>query len=430
VAFAGVDPIRGTTLDEYYFYATDSYDTDGVVTGYQWTVNSVEMSTAADFLWTFDEAGVYNVTLTVWDDDGASASDVVQVEVTVPAVTVSVAALDGSAGEPGLGVGVGVLRVSRTGSTTAALTVNVALSGTASNGVDYTALSGTVVIPANASYRDVTISPLADTLDEVDETVILTVLAGAGYAVDAGAPAGVVLIADQTYGTPVVSVLATDTVAKEPGQTTDRGSIKIRRTGSCDAELTVYCTIGGTASNGVDYSTLTVPVVLAVGQSAKVLTIAPVADGVVESNETVVVTLTGSAAYRIDAGKGTATVTIADATVLTTPVVSVVATDNEAKEPVGEALNYGYIRFTRTSRLHETLSVNCSIGGSASNGVDYAKMNVPVVFSVGQAVKDVAIRPLADSLVEGVETAIFTLTAGTGYTVDAANSSATVGIGE
>jgi hypothetical protein len=64
-------------------------------------VNGVEVSTSEDFLWAFDEAGIYDVMLTVWDDDGASASDAVQVEVAVPEVTVSVAALDGTAGEPG-----------------------------------------------------------------------------------------------------------------------------------------------------------------------------------------------------------------------------------------------------------------------------------------------------------------------------------------
>jgi hypothetical protein len=430
VAFAGVDPIRGTTLDEYYFYGTDSYDPDGTVTGVEWNISGVSVSWDMDFLWTFEEAGTYNVMLTVWDEDGASASDVVRVEVAVPEVTVSVATLDGVAGEPGLAVGDAVVRVSRTGSATEALTVNVAFSGTASNGVDYTALPDTVVIPAGASYWDVTISPLADALNEGEETVILTVLEGGGYAVDAESPASVVSIRDQTYGTPVVSVIASDAVATEPAMTVDKGSFKIRRTGSCHAELTVYCVVGGTANYGVDYTMGTVPVVLAVGQSAKVLTISPLADGVVETNETVVMTLTGNAAYRIEAGKGTATVTIEDATVLTQPVVSLVATDNEAMEPVDGELNYGCIRFTRTSRLHETLSVNCAIGGSARNGVDYARVNVPVVFSVGQAVKDVSIRPLTDMVAEGVETAVFTLTMGVGYSVDVTNRSATVSIGE
>lgn len=295
----------------------------------------------------------------------------------------------------------------RTGSTSAALTVNVAFSGDAVNGVDYATMANTVTIPAGASYRNLTIGPLADSSDEPDETAIVTVLPGTGYAVDPDASAGVVLIKDQTYGTPVVSAEATDAVAKEPTQTTDKGAaIKVSRTGSCHAALTVYCTLGGTAVNGADYSTVVVPVVLAVGQSSKTLTIAPLADGVVEGDETVVLALTANAAYQIAAGKGTATVTIQDTTALTTPVVSVVVTDADTTEPAGGVLNYGYIRFARTTRFHETLTVNCTVGGTASNGVDYAKVTVPVVFAVGEGIKDVSIRPIADGVAEGVETAI------------------------
>jgi hypothetical protein len=120
------------------------------------------------------------------------------------------------------------------------------------------------------------------------------------------------MIQDQTYGTPTVTAVATDAIATEPALTTDKGSIKISRTGSCDAALTVLVAVSGTAVNGVDYATLTVPVVLAVGQSAKTLTIIPKADGVTEGSEAVVMTIQASAAYAIEVGKSAATVTITE----------------------------------------------------------------------------------------------------------------------
>ncbi|MEI7437912.1 MAG: DNRLRE domain-containing protein, partial [bacterium] len=52
--------------------------------------------------------------------------------------------------------------------------------------------------------------------------------------------------------------------------------------------LTVYFTIGGTASNGVDYSSLTATnITLAAGVSSTTLLVRTLADGIVEGNETV-----------------------------------------------------------------------------------------------------------------------------------------------
>lgn len=73
----------------------------------------------------------------------------------------------------------GQFYLSRTGSTTAALTVNYTLSGTAVSGVDYTGASGSAVIPAGASGVDIQISPVNDAVAEGSETVTLTLAPGA-----------------------------------------------------------------------------------------------------------------------------------------------------------------------------------------------------------------------------------------------------------
>jgi len=101
-------------------------------------------------------------------------------------------------------------------------------------------------------------------------------------------------------------------VATEPksGMATDKGAIKIARIGSCHATLTVQAVVSGTAANGVDYMKVTVPVVLAVGQSAKTITIVPLADAVADPNETVILTIQPNAAYTIGAGQAAGTVTI------------------------------------------------------------------------------------------------------------------------
>ena len=73
--------------------------------------------------------------------------------------------------------------VTRTGSTAASLNVFYSVGGTAANGTDYTALPGSVTIPAGMSSATITVSVIDDTLVEGPETVIVTLIATADYLV-------------------------------------------------------------------------------------------------------------------------------------------------------------------------------------------------------------------------------------------------------
>lgn len=64
--------------------------------------------------------------------------------------------------------------VRRSGDTNNSLVVNYSLSGTASNGVDYVALPGTVTIPAGKRAAFIVINPLDEGVPECPETVVLT----------------------------------------------------------------------------------------------------------------------------------------------------------------------------------------------------------------------------------------------------------------
>jgi hypothetical protein len=103
--------------------------------------------------------------------------------------TVSALATVPTASEQGLAPG--TFTVSRSGDLTSALTVNYTASGTATPGSDFAAISGTVTIPANTASMTVAVSPLADTLAEGPETVVLTINSDPGYSIGAGASATV-----------------------------------------------------------------------------------------------------------------------------------------------------------------------------------------------------------------------------------------------
>jgi len=78
-------------------------------------------------------------------------------------------------------------RITRFGKTNLEeITVDLALSGTAVEGLDYSAITASVTIPPGAVARDVTLTPLDDLELEGDETIVVTIVDGVDYT--AGTP--------------------------------------------------------------------------------------------------------------------------------------------------------------------------------------------------------------------------------------------------
>ena len=148
------------------------------------------------------------------------------------------------------------MRVTRSGGNNAlALTVFVAATGsTAANVTDYTGVNvgASAVIPAGATFVDLTFTPVDDALVEGNETIVRTINANAAYVV--GAPnTATVTIADNE-SLPSVSITATDAAAAEAGL--DPGAMRITRSGGNNAlALTVFvAATGSTAANVTDYT--------------------------------------------------------------------------------------------------------------------------------------------------------------------------------
>lgn len=108
--------------------------------------------------------------------------------------------------------------------------------------------------------------------------------------------------------TPVVTVTATDPTATENPMTT--GTFLIARTGSTAADLPVTYSVGGTATVGIDHTLGAGTVVIPAGSTSLTLTLFPLDDTLVESDETVVVTIQPQSQYTVGA-PSSATVTIA-----------------------------------------------------------------------------------------------------------------------
>ncbi|PTY04265.1 hypothetical protein DB347_20425 [Opitutaceae bacterium EW11] len=108
---------------------------------------------------------------------------------------VSISAPDSTAAEAALDPA--TYRIERTGDMSAGLSVNFSVGGTASLASDYTlSTASPVVIPAGASFIDVTLTPIDDAEIEGDETATITLQSGAGYTPGATPAASITLVDD------------------------------------------------------------------------------------------------------------------------------------------------------------------------------------------------------------------------------------------
>ena len=228
------------------------------------------------------------------------------------AMSLSIAATNASAAEP---AGNGLFTITRTGSTASEATVNLLISGTASQSGDYVEIPATATFAAGATSVTIPVTVIDDNAGEGSETVVVTLAAG-GYSIGTPASATVTIADDE----PDVSLIASDTSAAEAGA--DVGTIVISRTGSTASALSLNATISGSATAGTDYSAITIPISIPAGSSTLALSVMPLDDELAEGAETVIVTLNPAAGYRL-VGSASAAVTIGDDDVNSPPSVSI-----------------------------------------------------------------------------------------------------------
>ncbi len=97
--------------------------------------------------------------------------------VPLPTPQISIAAVNSTTTEGGPPLSFQLTRNTRLDST---LLVNLEFGGSSTYGADYQSAT-TLTFPAGSATTDLLISPVQDSLNEFDETVIVTVLPGAGY---------------------------------------------------------------------------------------------------------------------------------------------------------------------------------------------------------------------------------------------------------
>ena len=299
-----------------------------------------------------------------------------------------------------------LITVRRFGGTLADVTTHVATSdGTAVAGVDYTSVSIDLVFAAGESVQTFVVPIINNDFIEEDKTVNLTLSGTSGQ------------LGNQTTATLIIRNDDGGISFSSPNYRFAENSpsgtalINIIRTGSSigAASVDFVTTTNGTAVPAIDFVLVTNTVFFADGESNKVVYIPLVNDALIEGDETVTLVLTNVTGAILRA-PGTATLVIVDDDSGQGNFMF-----SQTNYTVGEAAGSATITVIRTNGSLGFVSVDFSAGGgTASPGSDYAPTNGTLVFGDGEISKAFSVRIIDDTIPEGNEGIILTLSNPTG----------------
>jgi hypothetical protein len=340
---------------------------------------------------------------------------------SLPAITISYP--DDTANEAAV-PGPATIRLNRAGSTTSAVSVQIynTNTGSATRNTDYALTpapasatspdggSGTsqYIIPAGASFLDITLTPVNDGAAEGIEYASLDFVNTASGYIMAGNPRAVVPIIDDESSLPVVKITSVDDSGHEAG--TDTLTMKLERTGVITAALNVNLTYTGMATNVTDYAapaSVTIPA----NSASTTFTLTPVNDTTIETTETIIATLATNAAYLRDGTAQSVTSILNDDDM---PTVTVATTDAAAGEAGSDK---GLFTITRTGEVTTSLTVDYSVNGRAVLGTDYRRLDGRAVIPAGSTSITVEIVPFDDALDEGPQDVILQLRTAQNYVI-------------
>ena len=229
----------------------------------------------------------------------------------------------------------------------------------------------------------------------------------------------------------------------------------VTRDGSTDQPLTVHLNIGGSATNGFDYTTIPNQIQIPAGSVSTEIRIKPTDDSQVEPDETVTI---GLADFPINS---TFDHTLASITIKDNDTVVEISTVNaNGAESGSQPIVF---RFTRTGDVRSQLTVNYlvnsvrSVGSSntggmsvsmgdgsvrtttitdgtsntitvgevpnlTTSGADFSQLPGTITFQVGEKAKQLSVNPIDDSIPEAKESLTIAIAHSQLYTVGASVS--------
>ncbi len=291
------------------------------------------------------------------------------------------------------------------------ITVNLAYTGTATSGSDYTQ-SNTINITAGNSSGTAIVTGVADTIFDaaVAETIIVDIDSISGG--NEGTTNQQIISITDAESSPVVSLTTGSTSVGENGGTT---TITASLNHATYADVTVSLGYTGTATaGGADYNAPSSSIVIPAGATTAnaVTGIVAVDDSDIEGNETIIIDIGAvSGGGASESGTQQQTVTITDNEAA--PVVTLSAASASISESGGSV----QLTATLSAVTYENVTVNLAYSGTATSGSDYVGPS-SISILAGQTTGSATVTLTDDSLVEASETLIVDISSVSGGTAE------------
>ncbi|MDB5391734.1 MAG: hypothetical protein JWM11_7380, partial [Planctomycetaceae bacterium] len=382
------------------------------------TTGALSFITAPNFEVPTDANGnnVYNVTVKAIDSGTPSMFTSQAIAVTVTDVNAAIVSLmkltDGAEGST---PSVGIFRVTQSSVSASDTVVHYTITGSASGGIDYTALSGTVTIPTGQTTADINVTVLDDAIVEGTETVVLT-LSSLGVHdpettldVTPSRLTAAINILDDDVSTLTIS----SPTVTEGNVGTSTMTFTVTSPNAVPGGFTVGFNVANLTTQSNDYSVVTTSPLTFSGTAGetRTITLNVIGDINSEANETLSVTLgavvPGSPAVAgsiISGAVGTGTIVNDD-------VVTFSVSDAVASESAG-VLTFNLVA-DKAFDTDTTMTVTFTDITATGGGVDYTGTSQQVTFLAGQKTKTVSVALINDTVVEATETFSVALSAST-----------------
>ncbi len=305
----------------------------------------------------------------------------------------------------------------------APITVPFTVSGTASDGSDFTITPSPVVFEPGSTFATINLSIIKDTLVEPDETVVITLGTPIGAVLGDNTEQTVTISNDDLPPRPTVSFQAAEQAADE-GQR----KIVVNAFLSAPSEdtITVPFSFSGTASKDEDYASITKVVGFASGQTERSFVVHLFDDNIIDPNETIVVSM-GVPDFADIGTIRTVTLLVIDNDFepVAKPTIQFTSTSSLVDENVGTVL----VTAELSAPLDVDVAIPLDVAGTASRGTDYELNADSIVFLAGQTTATTAINVVNDSVAESSETLVISLGSSDQVTIDT-NATFTLEIAE
>ena len=298
--------------------------------------------------------------------------------------------------------------------------ISYTVSGTATEGIDYTAIIKTIIIPAGQTTATITIPVLADAVVEGTETVSIALASSNNLAISVNNSPASIDITDNSTAT--VSIATAPVINENAGIATFTVTLSAAVQNSFSVD---YATANGTATAGLDYTTrtgtLTFPANSAAGTTIT-FTVPVIDDQLVETPESFTATLSNVKGAKVTIAAPTAAVTINDND---TAVATITAGTNGNETGPTD----GVFNVTLSNASSTDTQITYTLSGTASEGTDYTAITTKTItIPAGQTTGTITIPVIVDAVAESIETVVATLSVSNNQAVTVNGTSASINI--